>query len=653
MLLLSLPLHEKECLRTQPNARIAGLVWMLFLLPAVAQETPPKAPSPAPVVVTVSAQALPVESAPASVQVISREEVESSGAESVADLLQFSSLVHVNRVGGPGGRATATVRGGEPNHTLILINGIPVNDLTDSEGGAYDLSQIGLEGVERIEIVSGPLSSVYGSEATGGVVNIILRTAGEGKRLSAAAGGGNLDRGNVSVGLSAPFGAWDLFASASLANVGDYAVLEDFQRKEAVAGAGWSSPELGMFRVTGRWAELETAAFAANGGGPLYSILKDLRRDDSTEALLGLSWERLQPEGTRWTASFDWFRHEMDSDIPAILDGLPPSPASQPSIRGTSDFRRMRASAGGTKQILNGLTAGVQFQFKRETGESDFVMAEIMPSVFELERNTWAVGSELLYRDSRWTAQAAFRFDRPEGYEWETSPRVAVEYRLVPEAMVDVSAAWSEGFKLPSFYALGEPNVGNRDLRPEHSNGFEVGLAAFSGEGVPRLSITVFRTEYEDLVDFSPELFRLLNRAKVRARGTELSAEKRFEENLRLGGYLSYLDLDNLSGDDPLRDRPRWRGGWWVTWKPSALTGIQYEQAWVGERYDFQVPVPDRQTAEAYSRANLSVWRRLTENLKLTLRFDNLFDQEYEPYVGFPDPGIAWWVTLRCQLPLE
>lgn len=622
--------------------------WFLFpalILTGRAQGVPDLGPPPE--VVTVTAEPIPATAIPGTVTVVTREEIESSGAANLGDLLQFLAVVHVNRVGGWGGKTTVTLRGGEPNHTLIMINGIPLNDLTDSEGGAYDLSGLGLAGVERVEIVAGPLSGLYGSDAVSGVVNVILREGGENRHARVSAEGGNFGRRGVSGSLGAAGRNWDLAMAGDWREIGEQVLLEDHARKEATWTGGWRDSRIGYFRFTGRLADWSSRGLPPNGGGPRYSVLKDPAHQDSREQLLGIEWFRGLGGEWRAEAGFDWMKHDLEADTPAILDGLPPVPQSLPSSRGASAFRRHRLHAATHWLPRPGIQASFFTQLRGETGRSEFLLADVLPSRFSLERTTWAMGSELFVHRDRWSGLLGVRMDRVGRRYRETSPRASVKFLLDPSRGVELAASWSAGFKLPSFYALGEPNVGNPDLVPEKSRSFELSLGWRAGVRRPGLVVTGFRTTYRDLVDFSPSLFRLVNRTAVRATGVEVGIDGRLSPGVAVSAYVRYLNLENESSPEPLRDRPKWRGGGAIDWTARPGTRLRADVALVGKRYDFQLPVPERQVAEGYGRVAVSWLQRMGERLELLVRLENLLDDEYEAFVGFPDPGLAWSAQLR------
>ena len=163
-----------------------------------------------------------------------------------------------------------------------------------------------------------------------------------------------------------------------------------------------------------------------------------------------------------------------------------------------------------------------------------------------------------------------------------------------------MKASWGEGFKLPSFFALGEPNVGNTQLKPERSRSFDIGLEKRMVKPELFLSLIYFQNSFRDLIDFSPEQFRLVNRSLAVTQGVEFEVNFAATKRLQLGGHLTFLKADLRGVEEPLRDRPRWRGGASLTWQATNLIYFRVESLWVGSRFDFQVPVSDRQTVGGY-----------------------------------------------------
>ncbi|HEY4087607.1 MAG TPA: TonB-dependent receptor plug domain-containing protein, partial [Bryobacteraceae bacterium] len=158
-----------------PVFRLGRILAGLGMAACLAFTQTPQPDNAAPTVVTVTAQGMPVSEVPASVTVLSRDYIESSHADNAADLLRAAPFLQIAQTGAGGGLTTVSIRGAQSNFTLVMIDGIPVNDSTNLLGGAFDLTTLPVSNIEQVEIVRGPLSSIYGSDAIGGVINFISR----------------------------------------------------------------------------------------------------------------------------------------------------------------------------------------------------------------------------------------------------------------------------------------------------------------------------------------------------------------------------------------------------------------------------------------------------------------------------------------------
>ncbi len=318
--------------------KTAGLISILLLAVAAAgwaQPTDGPGQQGEPVVITVSAQELALSSVSASVTLISREMIESSRAERVLDLLREVPFVHISQVGGAGGLATVTLRGGDPNFTLVMIDGIPVNDPTNILGGSYDFSYLSTDQIDRIEIVRGPLSSIYGSEAISGIINIISRKGTGPPRIKMEGRMGNFGSQEVRASLEGRHSQWSYGFSGSYSDVDEQTLNDTLNRKSAAAFSSFDFGKEKILNVTARYTEGNASGFPENGGGPLFSILRDPETTDSKESVFGLQYQQRQ-----FAVDFDFFDHRNDSFTPAILDSIPPGFQSLPSFENETDFKR-------------------------------------------------------------------------------------------------------------------------------------------------------------------------------------------------------------------------------------------------------------------------------------------------------------------------
>ncbi len=172
-------------------------------------------------VVDVYAEPVPFDQLLGSVTTLTREDLAASGARDVAEVLRFLPSVHLSQAGGKGSLTTLTIRGGKPNFTLVLIDGIPANDIGDQLGGAFNFATLDVESIERIDIFRGPLSTVYGSEAISGVVNIALRRPEERPRMHVSVEAGQYGYVYTSGDTAWTRGASGVSAGGSFSRIGE------------------------------------------------------------------------------------------------------------------------------------------------------------------------------------------------------------------------------------------------------------------------------------------------------------------------------------------------------------------------------------------------------------------------------------------------
>jgi vitamin B12 transporter len=616
------------------HARIGwALVLSMIVTPAWTQEPDDPKPNAEPVIITVSAQAIPESSVSASVTVISREKIEASKVESVIDLLQEVPFLHISQVGGAGGLSSVTLRGGDPNFTLVMIDGIPVNDPTNLLGGSYDFSYLSTDQIERIEIVRGPLSSVFGSEAISGVINIVSRKGTGRPKLSLEARAGNFGSQEIRTAIQGQHSKWSYAFSGSYFDIDEQTAQDSLNRKTA---ALFSSLELGtgrMLNLTSRYTAGDASGFPENGGGPFFSILRDAETSTSEELVFGARYQ--QPE---FALDFDLLEHWNDTFTPAILDAIPPGNFSLPSFQNKSDFQRTRIQWTGFWR-WNPWYSSVSASWKRESGDSTGIIAGAFPSEFQLQRNNLAIAGELLYDSGNLHATFGIRVDDSEDFSKEISPRFGIAY-VFPNAGTKIRGTWGEGYKLPSFFAVGDPNIGNPALLPEHSRGWDIAIEKEFFEAKFFVSGVWFHNSFRDLIDFSAEEFRLVNRREVITKGTELEARFRATPAIQFLTHLTYVDADIQDSTEPLRDRPKWRGGFGLDWQIRNSLRLHVAYTAVGDRFDFQIPVPERTIAKQYQTLDLAASYQIVEGITGFLRVDNLLDREYQEFVGFPNPGI-------------
>jgi vitamin B12 transporter len=612
---------------------------LLLAVLANGQSTNQERPKIEPTVVTVAGEALPLSATSASVTVLTREAIDNSRADNVADLLRQVPFLEMAQTGGRGGLTTITVRGGKPNFTMVMIDGIPINDISDLLGGSYDFSTLSTATIDQVEIVRGPLSSLYGSDAVAGVINVIPRRGESKSSLEAGVMLGNFTTREGRIEAAGKIRNFDYALGGSYLGVGEQVSKDPFRLGTISFNSHLALGSDKLIRFLARYQNSEARGFPPNGGGPEDSILRDPQDQNVGELVVGLGWKHQATSSWLYGLDVDLFHRNQDAFTPAILDRIPPTFRSVPAERSRTHFERLRAGFSNSLRLSSQLSADFGVGVRREDGTNNTIVAANTPDLFHLTRSTLDGGGELLYRSGRWTANLGARADKSDGFRTVFSPRAGLSFRTA-ERGPRLKATWGRGFMQPSFFALGDRLVGNPLLKPEFSRSFDVGAEQALYRNHAALSVTAFRNDYRDLVDFSAQQFKLVNRTQAETHGVEFALAISPNRRLHFTGHVSYLDWKLVNTTEPLRDQPHWRGGVSADWKPGKRWFAHAETLWVGPRYDFQVPVPAQGVVGGYSGSNVVVSREFSNRVNAYVRIENIFNRRYHEFVGFPNPGI-------------
>ncbi|HEU0135033.1 MAG TPA: TonB-dependent receptor [Allosphingosinicella sp.] len=624
---------------------------MTFMLLLAAAAAPP--PSDETIVVTASLEPVRTESSPASVTLIDEKRIEALGLPLVSDLARLAPGVSVAVSGAQGSLTQIRIRGAEANHSLLFVDGIAFND--PASGNEARFETIAADGLSRMEIVRGPQSALWGSEALGGVIAVEGADPLSGSRLSASAEYGSRDFQRGHVGLVA--GSGEAGVAASLTRL----------RSDGIDIFGGGAGDRDGF---GNLAARLKAAIRPRPDfeiGIVGHYIWATSRFDGTPAPLFRRADTLDSSKAEIGAVRSWVRLGLSADAPwsVELDGqyLHSSnrnrTGADPLNRTLADRLRIggklvrRFSAGGSRHTLIAAAEREEESFaaldqavffapdqRRSRGRTAFVGEW---------RSQWA---GFLHTD------LAVRRDDFNRFEDSTNVRAAIVAR--PLGRLRLHAAYGEGIAQPTFFDLYgfDPTsfIGNPDLKPERSRGLEAGVA-WEGARLG-LSATAFsnRLSGEIVEDFSTFPFTVRNaEGRSRRRGLELAAEARPAAGLRIGANYTWLDAlerrAGTAGRSPEPRRPRHSANLaadWTTGRLLAGASIAY----VGKRRDSDfdpfpaVPV----TLGDYWLANLRIGYRLTEQFELFGRVENATGSDYRDVFGYASQGRSVHAGLRVRL---
>ncbi len=610
--------------------------------------------------VVVSATKTPVPSSQvtSAVEVITEEDLQKQKFKTVVDALRLSQGLAVFSSGGPGTNATVRIRGGSSAQTLVLIDGAIVNSATIGE---YNFANLTTDNIERIEILRGAQSMLWGSDAMGGVINIVTKKGTgtpqanaffEYGSFSSLREGGQVSGQKGPVDFSFALSRWD-FTGFSAVNYRRGASERDaFRNWQASSKVGITLPHEGRLEFSFRW--LNSDIQLDNISTPAQDVFGSKTRDQEL-IYTGVYDQRV----TNWWSQKITMAREQDEALflPGTLQrnlttGVLSKPFGSPNeTRTVSNRIEVQENFQVWKPLL--LTAG--YQLRDQQGENDTGLSN------KIVRSNAGFAQAQLNLWDRVFGTAGVRQDSYNVFGNATTYRATAGY-FHPETNTKLRSSYSTGFRAPTINQLFFPQFGNPNLGPEKSQSFDAGVdQKLVGERV-RLSAGYFWNRYRDLIvtslndpacaPFSTFLACPRNVGAAVTKGWETSAavvlvqDRPFVKSLELQGQYTNTMTRNVS--DQLR-LPRWPVDQWsamLTYQPITPLVVNLVGRYVGSRFN---DLQNRQSQRAFDVWTLTASYDVTKQVQVYTRAENLFNEKYEEILNAGTPVRSIYVGLRVS----
>lgn len=560
----------------------------------------------------------------------------------MVDALRASPGVNIDQPGGPGGRSSLYLRGGEENYTIVLLDGVPVNNPTDSRGGGFDFGTVDAGEFAVAEIARGPVSARYGPEALSGVIKLTSGVLGvqEGSKVAGEAGGQGLAAARAAT--SAHDGGWTAALSSSWLVDGDRAAGSYARHAAIAAAATWQGRDL-EWRMSVRYGRQESAAFPDDSGGECFAVLRSLeeRSGSTTTAGIELLSPGVRRTGIRWRVRSWGAWLQAHDDSPGVAPGVR-DPIGLPASVEATTLRRFGLSAEGAVNLGGTGTLAMGVDGQSEYGRSDAILrfgAFPIPVPFTATRGRIGAFAEYtLHPAPGWLIQPSVRFDRTRNFSPRATPRLGIRVPIASTTVLRLNAG--TGFKLPSFYAVSNPLVGNPALRPEKARTVDLGIERQFAGGPGTFGLSGFSSRYRDGIDFdSGPPPRLVNRHEIRSDGVEALLRVKMTDALEWMFSGTYADVRSEPGGGALRGRPRTEGSMRAIWRPKDGLMVAASVNAVGSVFDSSVPTGNV-FLPGWRRVDLAARCHIRRGLTATAAIDNLFGARYEEAIGAPSPGV-------------
>ena len=597
-------------MKTFPLAGLAGAVLFSVSLFAAAQD------DPITVVVTASRSAETVDETLVPVTVITRGQIERGGATTLPEVLSTVPGVVITRNGGVGQQASLFLRGTESDHVLVLIDGVKAGSATL---GTTPFQHIPLDQVDRIEVVRGPRSSLYGSEAIGGVIQIFTRRGGEDPQPSLNIGAGSHETGSIGAGISGGGDTTWYSMHASAFTTRGFDVRRDTEPDDD----GYENTALSM-RLGGQISErLEVEASLLNSSGDTEYDNAFSDGADSAKSLNRVGHLRgIFTVNDRWTTSLLAGRAVDEAE--QYLDRV-----SQSEIETHRDQLTWQNDiAVGNADLIFGVD-----HISEEVNKTDgnYVVDS---------RDNTGVFTAIHPGLGTMDLELSLRHDDNDQFGSETTGSIAMGWNIGDRRRATLS--WGEAFKAPSFNELYWPGFGNPDLEAESAHSLDVGLSG-SGDNF-HWTVNLFSTRIENLIStvlVDPDTFTYspVNVDKAEIEGLELTGGFN-AGGWNLSGVLTLQDPRDAVSGDRLRRRAKW------------LLNLgayrDFGRWFAGASVQSQGKSRDNPTdLDGFTVVDLRAGTKLGRQWTLGVEINNLFDEQYETASTYNQDGTNVMATLR------
>jgi vitamin B12 transporter len=600
-------------------------------------------------VVTAAREPVPLDQVPNSVTLIDRATIERRQYRSLSDILADVPGLSVSASGAFGKSASVYIRGANANGTLVLIDGLRANDPSAS-GSTFNFSHLLADMIDRVEVVRGPMSTLYGADAWGGVINIITRKGRGAPSGFARVEGGSFNTYSAAAGFQGQADRFDF-------NVGASGLVSDggtvAPRRFRAAGVAAEDDPYRNLTFNARLGAAVTdnfdvslfARYIASRSQYDNVQLEDPNLLERTSQFYGRVLGELRLWDGKWKQTFGlgYVRVERhDSDAP---DPVNPFPFT---LRTENLGRRLKADWQNDIAFspTYKLTFGVESEKNWQTSINDG---------FRLASHVATVGAYMQHRFTlfdRLYLTAAARIDRNSSFGTYPTFSFGAAY-LVRETGTKLKASIGTAYRAPDLFQLfGRIPpffTGNPSLRPEKSVGFDAGFEQHVADRRLSFGATFFWNDIRNLIDSDPLFTTVINIGRARMYGLESFVALQPADWLQLRLDHSWTHTENLITHQPLARRPRHALNFTATVQPTDGLTIGLNLAWKGAQRDLDPALFTPATNPHHTLVALTASYRLLQGVEVYGRIENLFDKAYEDPLGFAHPGLAGYAGLRVR----
>jgi len=594
-----------------------------------------------------------------SISLIDSVQISNSNSNNVFDVLRNETGISFTRQGGNGTLSNLYIRGANSSHTLVLIDGVEIN-LTNDPSGVYDFSALPIDNIDRIEVLRGPQSTLYGSDALAGVINIITKKGNGTPKYSLQTEGGSYNTYKALVGLKGSIQKLNYSVALSRTGSDGFSVAskkygntekDGYTFNNISSLIGYNLSENSEVNLYTRFlkSESENDQFGGMfGDDPTYLTKQEefSVRGEGKLKLLNGDWNQ--------KLGLTFFRNVRKNSFDT-------SSASVYYSRALYDGRKYKLDWQNDFQLNNSnlLTAGAEFEVEESASEYyafNYIQLPDYASVIPMkDAKTFGVFvQDQLKFDESFFVTLGLRLDDHNKFGSQFTYRFAPAYMLW-ETGTKFKATIGTGFKAPSLFYLYDPAYGNENLNPEKSFGFDAGIEQYFFSASTSFGATFFYNKYTDMFGFDYVTFKTININKAVTKGAEIFLQAKPVDGLDLKVNYTLTEARDISPnsadfDKKLLRRPENKVGFFASYSFIPKANVNAEVIWVGTREDIDFSIYQRTELKGYVLLNLAAHYDVFNFLRLNVRVENLLDTDYEEVFGYGTAGLSFYGGINLTL---
>jgi len=583
-----------------------------------------------------------------SITVITSDEIQAKQQNSVAELLKTVPGINIASNGGPGTVTSVFIRGADSKNTLVLLDGIMVNDVSGGNRNA-DLANINVDNIERIEVIRGPMSVMYGSNATAGVINIITKKGKRTPTASAQFEAGSYGTSKGSVSLAGAVERINFALSGSQTNIQGFSIAND--ENDAIRGDSTSEKD-----------GYENMTISANAGVDItdnFSINGVIRHMDSDVDTDGWGMGGYAEDADANTKSKQTFG-KIDVNN-SLFNNFLTSKFTWQGNQQTRDMfeKNVKSSVydGDTRTFSwqgdlnfnsNTVSLGASYHEERMESESFGPWASKFDKKKANTKSYWL--QDQFSAVDNLIVIAGVRMDDHEKFGNKATFRLAPSYTF-PGIGTTIKASYGTGFRAPSLYELYDPSYGSSDLDAEKSKGWDLGFEQRLINDTITMGITYFSMDYDNRIDFDMATWKYTQAdGKTKTKGVEFFTGWDPLENLGFNLNYTYTDTEDPDGNTLAR-RPKNKVAFNTRYLFLDKGTLNLDVQWVDDRKAIS-SAADRygnrvEDLDSYTLVNLAGSWQLNKHILLFGRIDNLFDEFYEEAFSYATAGLSAYGGIK------